>query len=70
MHVYVHIYIGEVCFKIEKGDFRYGIEHETYSAQNIDRQTGREEKIHIRHQLIATGKRIRNVREGNRGHYW
>jgi len=61
----------DVGFQIAKRDFEYGTdsEHKTCSAQNTDRQTGREEKIHTRHKLVETGKQIRNLRVGDRGYY-
>jgi len=69
-YVYSNRYII-VCFEIRRGGYEYGTEHKTRSAQNTERQTGREESIHTQHKLIESGNQIRNVREGDRGyHYW
>jgi len=49
----------------KKGGYEYRAAHKIRSAQNTDRQAGREESIHTRHRLIETVKQIRNVRQGD-----
>jgi len=54
----------------QKCGYKYRTEHKTHRALKTGRQTGREESMHTRHRLIDTGKRTRNVHEGDRGYYW
>jgi len=66
----VSIKFVEKGTNMKKGGYEYRTEHQTRSALNTGRTTGREENIRTRHRLIETGKQTRNVREGDRGYYW